>query len=341
MRQPLIVASDRFADHVTPPGHPERVERADVFSGVALRWRDRGGRVVEPEPASAAAIGRVHAAAYVDAMAATAGHSVRLDPDTYTSPDTYEVARLAAGAAVTAVEHALGESGPVVAMVRPPGHHAEADRAMGFCLFNNVAIAAAHARAAGVGRVAIVDFDVHHGNGTQAMFYADPSVLYVSLHQHPYYPGSGAAGEIGQGAGTGFTVNVPLEAGATDADYDLAFAELVVPVLDAFEPGLVIVSAGYDAHHRDPLASMRVSSDGFTAMMARLWLLAAGRCAGRLAVVTEGGYDLPALESGIETTIAVLASAPAPPEAMQGDHARARASIDAVRSLLRPHWPTL
>jgi acetoin utilization deacetylase AcuC-like enzyme len=337
----LLISSDRFADHVTPPGHPERVERADVFSGMALRWQERGGRVAAPREADREALLRVHDARYVDLVAATAGRAVRLDPDTYTSPESYEVALLAAGAVLVGVDHAMAQNAPALALVRPPGHHAEAGKAMGFCLFNNVAVGAAYARAAGLARVAVVDFDVHHGNGTQWMFYEDPSVLYVSTHQFPYYPGTGDVPDIGRGAGAGATLNVPLEGGATDADYDLAFAELIVPVLDAFGPDLMLVSAGYDAHHRDPLASMRVSTDGFQAMMTRLWEVASRRCAGRLVAVTEGGYDMPALAGGLEATIEVLANPPVVPEPMQGDHARARQAIDLVKPILAPYYATL
>ena len=200
-------------------------------------------------------------------MAATAGQAVMLDPDTFTSPDSYDIARLAAGATVQAAEHAVAEREPAFALVRPPGHHAEPDRAMGFCLFNNVAVAAAAMLARGLERIAIVDIDVHHGNGTQAMFYEEPRVLYVSTHQFPFYPGTGAADEIGAGDGRGFTVNVPMEAGSTDADYALVHRDIVGPVLDEFRPELVLVSAGYDAHERDPLASMRMTTEGYGAMV--------------------------------------------------------------------------
>ena len=195
-------------------------------------------------------------------MAATAGNAVMLDADTFTSPESYDVARLAAGATVQAAEWALDHGEPAFALVRPPGHHAEADRAMGFCFFNNVAVAAAAMIARGLERVAIVDIDVHHGNGTQAMFYDDPRVLYVSTHQFPFYPGTGAADEIGAADGRGFTVNVPMEAGSTDADYALVHRDVVVPVLDEFRPQLVLVSAGFDAHERDPLAAMRMTARG-------------------------------------------------------------------------------
>ena len=337
----VIVSSPRFADHVTPVGHPERVARAAVFDEVARRWSGRGARVVEPAPAGHDDLRRVHDARYLEALAGVAGRSVTLDPDTVTSPHSHHVALLAAGAACLAADLAVAGNHPTAAFVRPPGHHAERDRAMGFCLFNNVAVAAARARQSGVARVAIVDIDVHHGNGTQWAYYEDPAVLYVSLHQYPYYPGTGGVAEIGRGAGSGTTVNIPLEAGATDADYDLALASVVVPVLEAFGPELLIVSAGYDAHHRDPLAGMRVSTEGFGAVMARLWSLAVETCAGRLVVVTEGGYDLPALGDGLEVTLETIATAPRPVTPVQGDTSRAREALAALRAVQAPYWPTL
>src|SRR5262245_14384795 len=202
----LVLFTDRFADHQTPPGHPERSERAEVMEVVAKRWRTRGTEVVAPRAATHEQLARVHDAAYLRRIAETAGRAVALDPDTYTSPESHEVALLAAGATVDAVERVMsGSHRTAFAMVRPPGHHAERARAMGFCLYNSVAIGAAHARAQGARRVAIVDYDVHHGNGTQHIFESDPHVLYVSTHQYPYYPGTGAAHEIGKEAGQGFT----------------------------------------------------------------------------------------------------------------------------------------
>src|SRR4029453_9891453 len=207
------------------------------------------------------------------------GRAAMLDPDTFTSPESVGIARLAAGAAVQgpenalhsgetgvpaarapghAAEHALDSGETAFALVRPPGHHAERGTAMGFCLFNNVAVAAAAAVARGLSRVAVVDIDVHHGNGTQWMFYADPRVFYVSTHQYPFYPGTGAADETGTGAGKGFTLNVPLAAGARDADYAAAYTR-IAGALDRYAPQLLLVSAGYDAHADDPLASMRVT----------------------------------------------------------------------------------
>ena len=172
----------------------------------------------------------MHEAGYLAEIASTSGRRVQLDADTYASPDTQIVARLAAGAAVAGVGYALDQHSPAMAFVRPPGHHAERDRAMGFCLYNNAAIAAAHALSRGLERVVVIDYDVHHGNGIQSIFYDDPRVLYISTHQYPFYPGTGAASEIGNGAGTGFTFNIPLEAGAGDADLDLMFRRLVLPL---------------------------------------------------------------------------------------------------------------
>jgi acetoin utilization deacetylase AcuC-like enzyme len=273
----------------------------------------------------------VHAPAFVEAIAETAGRAVSLDADTFTSPASYDAALLAAGAAIQAVEHALGHDAPAAALVRPPGHHAERDRAMGFCLFNNVATAAAHARANGVARVAIVDIDVHHGNGTQWMFYGDPSVLFVSTHQFPFYPGSGAASERGHGAGEGFTLNVPLEGGATDADHCLVWRELIVPRLAAFEPELLVVSAGFDAHDDDPLASQRMTTDGFARWLSALRHQAEVLCRGRIALVTEGGYDLHALRACLDAMVDVVRAPAGQARAWDqppGDTRRGRAALD-------------
>src|SRR3954462_3248746 len=222
----VLISSVRFQEHTTPAGHPERPERAVVFDQVAAAFREAGGRVGEARAATRAELLRVHDAVYVDAIEAINGRAAMLDADTFTSPESYEVALLAAGAAVQAAEHALDTGETAFALVRPPGHHAERDTAMGFCLFNNGAVAAAAAVARGLSRVAIVDIDVHHGNGTQWMFYDEPRVLYVSTHQFPFYPGPGAADETGTGRGRGFTVNIPLGAGARDADYDCAYGEV-------------------------------------------------------------------------------------------------------------------
>jgi len=300
----LLISSPRFQEHTPPPGHPERPERAEVFDRIAAEWRDRGGRVVEPRPATRIEILRVHDAAHVDAIEAVNGRAAMLDADTFTSPESVEIALLAAGAAVQAAEHALDTGETAFALVRPPGHHAERDKAMGFCLFNNVAVAAAAAIGRGLLRVAVVDFDVHHGNGTQWMFYDDPGVLYVSTHQFPFYPGTGDAGETGTGAGKGFTFNVPLAAGATDVDYAAAY-KTIAGVVEQYAPQLLLVSAGFDAHESDPLASMRMTAAGYAAVVKSLADTAA-RVGCPLALVTEGGYDLDALRACVEASLAVL-----------------------------------
>jgi len=344
-----LVTSDRFADHVTPPGHPERIERAEVMQVVAARWSANGGRVLSPREATDEDLERVHDQAYVEGLKKLRGRATMVDEDTFTSPDSEEVARLAAGAALTAVDHVLDSATGARAfvLVRPPGHHAERDRAMGFCLYNNIAVAAAWARTRGLARVAIVDYDVHHGNGTQAMFYDDSSVLFASSHQFPFYPGTGAAGEVGSGAGRGFTLNVPLQAGATDADYDLAFRDLVIPVVRAFEPQLLLVSAGFDAHEQDPLGSMRITTEGYARLTSRLLAVADEVCDGRAVFITEGGYDTNALAACLEAAIALAAGTSQPgsdlalTEVVDGNRARGEAASREVRRRQAEFWPAL
>jgi acetoin utilization deacetylase AcuC-like enzyme len=301
-----LFASERFEEHSTPPGHPERPERAGVFTSVAAAFAARGGTVIEPRPATREELARVHTAPYLDDIASRAGTATMIDEDTFTSPESHEVACLAAGAAIDAAMHAWKTREPAIAMVRPPGHHAEPHRAMGFCLYNNIAIAAAALRAAGAARVAIVDFDVHHGNGTQVAFYDDPSVLFISSQQYPYWPGTGSAAEVGEGKGRGFTLNIPLAAGTGDVGYELAYATEVVPALQEFRPDAILVSAGFDAHAADPLASMKVTTPGFVNLMSILDDAARQLCGRRIALVTEGGYDLEALRASLTAAIEIF-----------------------------------
>jgi acetoin utilization deacetylase AcuC-like enzyme len=339
----ILISTERFAEHQTPPGHVECPERAEVMDVVAEEWRRKGGDVVAPREATREQLARVHDSDYLRKIGDTIGVAVALDPDTYTSPETVEIARLAAGAAIDGVERVMaGPRKRALALVRPPGHHAERNRAMGFCLYNNVAVAAAHARTLGADRIAIVDYDVHHGNGTQHMFERDPRVLYVSIHQYPYYPGTGAVDEIGEQSGTGFTVNVPMEAGAVNEDYRLVFADIVLPLLRQFKPDLVLVSAGFDAHERDPLGGMRLTTPAFTAMTMDLRAAAEECCSGRIVAVTEGGYDFRALADCLRGVVdALAAEQPAAaewPEPGSVPASRGRAATTAVRKTLAPYW---
>ena len=334
------VLDEIFAGHRAPAGHPERGARAeavrDALTAAGLRER---GRLVAPRAATDEELARVHAGDYLDDLTARVpGQSGWLDPDTYFSPGTWAAATAAAGSVADLATRLLaGELSAGLAIVRPPGHHAERHRGMGFCLLNNVAVAAAAARAAGAAKVAILDWDVHHGNGTQQIFWDDPSVLYLSVHQYPFYPGTGAPDEIGGPHAPGATVNVGLPAGATDRDYLAAFDHVLVPALDEFAPDLLIVSAGFDAHHADPLASMRVTRMGFSGMAQRMRAFADRRCGGRWLVALEGGYDLGGLGEGATATLGALLAptTPAPAQAFLED--ASSAAQDAIAATRRAH----
>jgi acetoin utilization deacetylase AcuC-like enzyme len=309
------VLDEIFVQHRAPSGHPERPARAEavrdalVAAGIAQR-----GRQIAIRPATDEEIVRVHAASYLEELVRLVpGKSGWLDPDTYFSPGTWDAALAAAGsAAELAIRVIQGELSQGIAVVRPPGHHATIAQAMGFCLINNVAVAAAAARAAGAARVAIVDWDVHHGNGTQDIFWNDPDVLYMSVHQFPYYPGSGAPTEIGGEQATGATINVGMPAASRDADYAAVFDHVFLPALARFKPDLVLISAGFDAFEHDPLAGMRVTHAGFAAMANRLRAAAEAWSGGRVVAVLEGGYDLDGLAGGMTSVLAAL-TGPAQP----------------------------
>ena len=239
-----------------------------------------------------------------------------LDADTVISPGSYDIARLAAGASIQAVDLTLGgQHRRVFVFPRPPGHHAGRAQGMGFCLFNNVAIAARHAiDRHGLFRVAIVDWDVHHGNGTQAIFQESDQVLYTSIHEWPLYPGTGRAQEVGVRYGFGYTLNVPLTSGAGDAEYVQVIDEIIAPRLQEFRPELILVSAGFDAHEGDPLASMMVTTNGFSEMGKRIREMADQLCDGRLVAVLEGGYNPEALAASVEAVLRSFDSIPQPKE---------------------------
>jgi acetoin utilization deacetylase AcuC-like enzyme len=276
-------------------GHPEQPDRLRAVLS-ALEHPDFVSLLREQAPlATEEQLGLAHPAAYVDSLLALTGDGQRaLDPDTIVGPGSVEAARRAAGGAVAAVDAVMeGWADAAFAAVRPPGHHAEASQAMGFCLFNNAAIAALHARRRwGLKRIAVVDFDVHHGNGTQHMFEADPNLLYISSHQMPCYPGTGSASETGVSANV---VNLPLEPGSGSAAFRAAWEHTGIPALLAFAPELVIVSAGFDAHQADPLAQINLETADFGWITDQLLAVASACCKGRLVSVLEGGYDLRAL----------------------------------------------
>ena len=310
-----VVVDRRYRDHQGPQGHPERPDRLSSVERAVAAHREHLTPVAA-RPASDEEILRVHGADHLARIAQAVRHApLNLDPDTYVSRASLEVARLAAGGAIDlAREVARGRLQTGLAAVRPPGHHAEAGRAMGFCLFNNVAIAARALQAEdGLERILILDWDVHHGNGTQHSFEDDPSVLYASTHQFPYYPGTGAAGEVGQGRGTGFTLNIPLPAGCGDEIYTGVLQRLLVPVTEQFRPELILVSCGFDAHVDDPLAAMQVTGAGFHAMATIVRALAESLCGGRVAFVLEGGYAASSLYEGTRALLSVLTAAEAPP----------------------------
>jgi acetoin utilization deacetylase AcuC-like enzyme len=329
-------ASERHVNHLAGVESPQRFPAA--LAGV--EEAERGGVRVERrscEPAGEDALARVHAPAYLEYLrelsAAGGGY---LSLDTALDRNSWETACLASGAACSAVESALsGEA--AFAIARPPGHHAGMATGMGFCLLNHAAVAADHARSRGVERVAILDWDVHHGNGTQDVFYEDGQVLYLSAHQSPFYPGTGDAREVGEGEGRGLTVNVPLPAGSGEEAYSAAFAGVFLPVLREFRPGLILVSAGYDAHAADPLGGMALESASFGRFAAWLASLARETGAPPPALVLEGGYNLRALTEGVAATIRGVEE----PRDAALEYTGGPWPVEAARRSLAPLWESL
>ena len=304
----LLFVHDAAVGHDTGPGHPERAARARAVAAALDSPDFRGLARREPPRAGREALGRVHSGAYVDLVLDNMperGHA-RFDADTVASPGTREAALRAAGAAMAAVDALVGgEADTAFCAMRPPGHHAEPARAMGFCFFNSIAVGAAHARAVhGLGRVAVVDFDVHHGNGTQAIFWDEPEVLFASTHQMPLYPGTGAETERGT---HGQIINAPLPPGAGGKAFRQRFEDRVLPAVEAFHPEMILVSAGFDAHRADPLAQLELDAADFAWATRRLLAAARRHAGGRVAAVLEGGYDLAALEECVGVHVRALA----------------------------------
>ncbi|WP_417915475.1 histone deacetylase [Candidatus Electronema sp. JM] len=352
MRRTAIYRDEFFLQHQPGYGHPESPDRLRVIYE-ALDKDGLGDRFVRPQfgPADADVLRLNHSAALVARVAATQGHeTIALDADTHVSARSHEAACLAVGALVDGIRRIFaGEIDNAFCLVRPPGHHAEQENAMGFCLYNNVAVAARWAmRELGLKRIMIVDWDLHHGNGTQESFHDMKEVLYLSTHKYPYYPGTGAALENGMDKGEGYTVNVPLPGGQGDLEYARIFNELVVPVARAYQPELILISCGFDICKGDPLGDMQVTPDGIAWMTRKMVEAAAEVCGGRLLVTLEGGYYLNALRNGALAVLAELSGEPIAgwPVNLSAEKAEQLAktkapcpALDYALLLAREFWP--
>ncbi|MCB9897731.1 MAG: histone deacetylase [Planctomycetes bacterium] len=340
----LILRDDLFLEHDPGPGHPENAGRLRPLLASLDADPIAGTRSAAPTRAARSDLLRVHGEAYVRALESVAGRRVQLDADTSTSERSWECALAGAGAVLDGVRAVLdGHAHGACALVRPPGHHAEPSRAMGFCLLNNVAIAAAAAIAeGGLSRVLVLDPDVHHGNGTQDAFRRRGDVLYVSSHRFPFYPGTGALHDVGEGDGTGRTLNLPLDAGLTDAELLHLYATAVEPVVDAFRPELIVVSAGFDVWKDDPLGGMAITADGFAALYALFARWAARHCPGRLVLALEGGYDPAGVTAGVRAALRALTGADAGPRGFDAPISRSVQDVVArSRRVMSASWPGL
>ena len=309
MAKTAVVVDQEYLKHEPGDFHPERPERIQVLLDLANELDKRRFQILPPRAATKSDIESCHGAEYVALVESTSRvNRYALDGDTITCRDSFGVGLLAVGGLLRLLDSiASREAENGFALVRPPGHHAQRDQAMGFCLFNTIAIGAQHLkRTYGAKRILIMDWDVHHGNGTQDAFYDDPSVLFISTHQYPYYPGTGAVEETGINDGEGYTINIPLPAGCADSEYLRAFHDIVVPAAKKFAPEWILVSAGFDSHRRDPLGGMGVTEDGFSAMAQQLLQLATQCADGKIALLLEGGYDLAALRSSVAAVLQVM-----------------------------------
>jgi acetoin utilization deacetylase AcuC-like enzyme len=299
MKRVGLITHPDYLGHLTGLTHPERPERLQAITEhLSSSGLSKDLVLLPPRPAELNWIEQVHASDYIRRVEAfcRGGRAIIDSIDTEISPRSYDVSRLAAGGALAAADAIMeGKVDSAFCAVRPPGHHALKDVAMGFCLFNNIAITAKYLQQHhGLKRVLIIDWDVHHGNGTQDAFYSDPSVFFFSIHQYPFYPGTGSRAEAGEGAGMGFTLNAPMEAGCGDDDYQRVFEKILAPRVASFAPEFILISAGFDAHQADPLAGMNLTEQGYERLtdLVRSW--AASLCGGRILSMLEGGYDLKA-----------------------------------------------
>jgi len=309
MGKPAVVIDPGYLKHLPGDSHPERPERIQVLLDLANALDRQKFNLLKPRAAARADIERVHEPDHIRLVESTSTvNHYALDGDTITSRDSFAVGVLAAGGFLTLLDSIAAKKSPTgFALVRPPGHHALRDRAMGFCLFNTMAIGAAYLKHHyGAKKILIMDWDVHHGNGTQDFFYEDPSVLFISTHQYPFYPGTGAMNEVGAGTGEGYTINIPLPAGCSDREYMEVFQHVVVPASEKFQPEWILVSAGFDPHRRDPLAGMNVTEEGFGGMAGALLAVAERFSQARIAFLLEGGYDLASLRNSVATVLSAI-----------------------------------
>jgi acetoin utilization deacetylase AcuC-like enzyme len=340
-----IVKDNLFLEHVIESYHPESPERLRSIYTMLGTIDGKGIIYTNPRTATHDEIALIHDTRYIATIASTAGTDhTRLDPDTATSSKSYEAACVAAGGVLELADMLVaGTIDSGFALVRPPGHHAEHNRAMGFCIFNNIAIGARYLeKKHGLSRVLIVDFDLHHGNGTQHSFYRDSTVLYFSTHQYPYYPGTGAVEQIGDGPGKGYTVNLPFSYGFGDDDYVYAFQEILIPLCERFKPEMVLVSAGFDAYYNDPLGGMAVTEEGYAAMTRILTGIAERFAGGKSLFALEGGYDVKGLTSAVKAVILELKGEGSPPTLKDpGPSGEAMRVVKKVKEVLEPHWGKL
>ncbi|MBN1272250.1 MAG: histone deacetylase [Candidatus Aminicenantes bacterium] len=338
-----IVKDRRFLNHTMGEGHIENPGRLEAIYSALEEENVPPYVELPPRPAEEKEIAFIHSPEYISQVRSTAGKpSVQLDPDTSTSPLSYETALLAAGSLLETADTIMAGSGiqNAFALVRPPGHHAEKSRAMGFCIFNNIAIAAEHLiQKHGLKRILVVDWDIHHGNGTQNAFYHRKDVLYFSIHQFPFYPGTGLWGETGQGEGEGYTINVPLFPGKEDADYVFIFENMIYPLASEYRPEFILVSAGFDIHREDPLGGMEVSDRGFGAMTHILLNTAAEFSQNRLLLTLEGGYSLTGLQEGVLAVLEQLAGNGSKPEIEKDLSVGTARELSQVFEILSDYWP--
>lgn len=337
-----IVKDNIYLEHITDDFHPESPKRLAHIYEMLKHINQEGLAYIPPRMATHEEIALIHEPSYIDSIAQTSGKAhTYLDGDTATSAKTYEAACKAVGGVfelADAIQSSRVDSG--FALVRPPGHHAERSNAMGFCIFNNIAIVARYLQQKHhLKNILIVDFDIHHGNGTQHSFYADKSVLYFSTHLYPHYPGTGWFEEIGKGDGVGYTVNVPMGHSMCDEDYLYTFRDVLLPISDIFAPEMVLVSAGFDAHHMDPLGGMALTESGYAAMTRMLLNIAEKHCNGKALFVLEGGYDLKGLTDSVKAVIMELKRQPLYPHVKTGEPSASLVQMTtALKRLLIPYW---